>query len=51
MAKKRDVYYTVPGTRRAAIQRRWRNRFVSVAVGLVTAGLLAGLIYFFYRRS
>ena len=46
MARKKDLYYIMPGTKRGAQMARRRNITLSIIVGVGIAGLLAALIYF-----
>jgi len=43
--KSKNFYYTFPGSRHANQQRRLRQWMAGIVVGLLTAGLLAGICY------
>lgn len=46
MSKKKDLYYIMPGTKKAARRTRLRNTIASILVGCIIAGLLALAMYY-----
>jgi hypothetical protein len=51
MAKKKqpDLYYMLPGMSRGARARAIRNLKVSIIVGLLLSGIIAGVLCYSYK--
>jgi hypothetical protein len=43
--KRHDLYYLLPGDRRSARQRFWRNMTIAAFVGLLICGLMTWLFW------